>query len=218
MSDVSQTRRPLKSRDTGWARRTAQWLAGHGMRPNQISLLSVVNAGIAAMALVGAGWVGPFERGLLFLVAAVFIQLRLLCNLFDGMVAIEGGFRTKSGELWNEIPDRFSDAFIFVGAGYAMPDSADVHWLGWLAALLSVITAYIRALGAAVGVSQAFEGPMAKPQRMAWLTAGCLVMAVFGFFGFEMDLMSPLLGLISVGCVVTMARRMRRIVNELESK
>jgi len=196
----------------------AQWLAGHGISPNQISLLSVVNAGIAAMALVGAGWVEPFEQGMLFLVAAVFIQLRLLCNLFDGMVAIEGGFRTKSGELWNEVPDRFSDALICVGAGYTIPASADVQWLGWLAAVLSVITAYIRALGGSVGASQAFDGPMAKPQRMAWLTAGCVVMAMFEFLGLKINLMPPLLGLISMGCLVTIARRIRRIFNELESK
>src|SRR5438105_2817615 len=46
---------------------------------------------------------------LLYLTAAGCIQLRLLCNLLDGMVAIEGGFRSRSGEVFNELPDRVSD-------------------------------------------------------------------------------------------------------------
>lgn len=41
----------------------------------------------------------------LYILTAVLIQLRLLCNLFDGMVAIEGKRFTKSGELFNEVPE-----------------------------------------------------------------------------------------------------------------
>ena len=31
-------------------------------------------------------------------------QGRLLCNLFDGMVAVEGGKREADGPFWNEAP------------------------------------------------------------------------------------------------------------------
>ena len=157
-------------------------------------------------------------QALLFLAAAVFIQLRLLCNLFDGMVAVEGGFKTKSGEIYNELPDRFSDAAILIGAGYALPASEYLHSLGWLAAVLSIITAYVRALGSSTGTAQYFIGPMAKPQRMALLTVVCVGMALLVFVGKPVNLVHPALVLISAGCVLTIVRRVRRIVRELESK
>jgi len=193
-------------------------MAKHGVRPNQISVLSFVNGCLAAVALLGAGHVGSHGRGFLLLAAAAFIQFRLLCNLFDGMVAIEGGFKTKSGELYNELPDRFSDAVILIGAGYALGATEPLHTLGWLAAVLSVITAYVRALGASAGASQHFSGPMAKPQRMALMTLTCVVMAILGFCGIDVDLIHPVLGVISLGCLYTIALRTRRIAVELESK
>ena len=219
MTKAHITRRPLRSRDTKWAQSTARWLAKCGVRPNVISILSFVSACMACVAFVVAGrMTHPSGRGLLFLAAGVFILLRLLCNLFDGMVAVEGGFKTKSGELYNELPDRFSDAVILVGASYAVPVSANLHALGWLAALLSLITAYVRALGASAGASPYFIGPMAKPQRMALVISVCVGMAVLEFSGTPVNLVHPSLGVISAGCLVTIARRLRRISEELESK
>jgi len=218
MAELIPTRRPLTSRDTNWAAATAQWLAKVGLRPNQISLLSLVFASFAGTALIGAGCVSGRWRGVLFLAAAACIQLRLLCNLFDGMVAVEGGFKTKSGEIYNELPDRFADVLILAGAGYALPSSPWLQTLGWMAAALAVITAYVRALGASVGTAQYFLGPMAKPHRMAVLTAACLVMAVLVFIDKPFDLMQPTLAIICLGCLVTIARRIVRIVRELESK
>ncbi len=218
MTKTRITRRPLSSRDTKWVKATAQWLSMRGFRPNLISILSFVNACLACIAFVLAGLMTHPWRGLLFLVAAVFMQLRLLCNLFDGMVAVEGGFKTKSGELYNELPDRFSDAVILVSAGYAVPASACLQTLGWLAAVLSIITAYVRALGVAAGASQYFIGPMAKPQRMALLTVVCVVMAALELFSNPINLVHPALGVIIVGCLVTIARRTSRVAKELESK
>ena len=90
--------------------------------------------------------------------AALFIQLRLLCNLFDGMVAIEGGLASKDGPFWNEFPDRVADILILVGAGLACGFVA----LGWAAACMAVLTAYVRELGRAVNVPADYRGPMAK--------------------------------------------------------
>src|SRR5471030_593148 len=107
-----------------------------GLRPNTISILSVVFATVAAACLVVAGRTDGMARILCWLGAAAGIQLRLLANLFDGMVAVEGGFRTKSGEIFNELPDRISDAVILAATGYAVPGPAWMHDLGWAAAAL----------------------------------------------------------------------------------
>ena len=105
------------------------------------------------------------------------MPFRLLCNMLDGMLAVEGGLKTPSGELYNELPDRLADLLILVGAGYAIV----VPWgpeLGWAAAADGALTAYVRTLGVAAGASQHFVGPMAKPRRMHVLIAACLLSAV----------------------------------------
>ncbi|WP_279482136.1 CDP-alcohol phosphatidyltransferase family protein [Aureimonas sp. SK2] len=159
-------RRPLASRDTGWARRIAQGLSRSGMTPNAISA-----AGIPFAALGGLAFAFAPERPLLFLAGALLVQLRLLCNLFDGMVAVEGGRGGPTGVLFNEIPDRFEDSFILIGFGYA----SGFPELGFAAALLAVLTAYLRVMGASLGLGQDFSGPMAKPQRMAAVTIGAVL-------------------------------------------
>jgi phosphatidylglycerophosphate synthase len=157
-------RRPLASRDTAWARRIASALARSSITPNQISTVSIVFAALGAWALVDA-------RPLALIGAAIAVQLRLLCNLIDGMVAIEGGKQSPVGALYNEFPDRIADSLFLVALGYA----CGVSWLGWLAALLAALTAYVRATGGALGLAQDFRGPMAKPHRMAVLTAACII-------------------------------------------
>jgi len=157
-------RRPLASRSSRWAQATAAALARSSITLNQISLASIVFAFAGAFALVRA------SPGML-LVAAVCVQLRLLCNLLDGMVAIEGGKQSPVGALYNEFPDRIADSLLLIALGYA----AEMAWLGWLAALLAALTAYVRATGGALGLAQDFRGPMAKPHRMAVLTIACVI-------------------------------------------
>jgi phosphatidylglycerophosphate synthase len=210
-------RRPLKTRDAKWAAALARSLTRAGVTPNGISVMSSVFAAVAGASLwqlghTQAGW----QIRVLFLIAAAGVQLRLLCNMIDGMVAIEGGRRTKSGELFNELPDRISDALIFAGAAYAAPS---FHWtveLGWTVAVLSVITAYVRALGVTMGAGQQFLGPMAKPHRMAAMTIICLAGAVVPLYAGK--IVPITLGIIALGCVVTIWRRCRQIMFEVQAK
>jgi phosphatidylglycerophosphate synthase len=220
MSDPQNiTRRPLKSRDTKWANAIAGSLARAGVRPNAISVTGTVFAAGAGISFWFAGRTPHDWHWSVFLILAICgMQLRLLCNLFDGMVAIEGGFKTKAGEIFNELPDRFSDAFIFIGAAYSLPQFAWTFELGWAAAVLSVITAYTRALGASMGAGQHFIGPMAKQQRMATMTVACLVGATAPLFPPLAQVIPLALGLIGAGCIITIFRRCGRIAREMESK
>ena len=218
MSEMNTPRRPIKARDTLWAAQVAAWLARVGVRPNTISIASALFAGGAGLCLVlTRETTGDFQPWLL-LIAAGLIQVRLLCNLFDGMVAIEGGFKTKSGEIFNELPDRFADAFIFVGAGYATGGPGWAPVVGWLCAVLAVLTAYVRALGASAGASQHFCGPMAKQHRMAVMTLACLASAVLTWCGAQWPVVGWALVLIATGSVITVFRRVARVVRELEAK
>jgi len=218
MNDLKLTRRPIKARETNWAASSARWLARVGLRPNQISVLSVVFAGLAAGSLALTPSSPAHWQIILYVAAAACIQLRLLCNLFDGMVAVEGGLKTKSGEIYNELPDRLSDALVLVGAGYAFPAQQWSHSLGWAGAVLAVLTAYVRTLGAAAGAAQCFIGPMAKQQRMAIVTVASLASAIGLGLGRKIGFMSVALAIVVAGCLVTIVRRTRRIIQELESK
>lgn len=212
-------RRPLRTRDASWARTVAAQLAAAGVRPNTVSLMSLVSSAIGAMILVTAGHIAsPMLTTVLFLAVAVCIQLRLLCNLFDGMIAVEGGFRTKSGELFNDAPDRLSDALFLIAAGYAAaPLCPHIATLGWAAALASAWTAYVRYLGATMGPGQSFLGPMAKPHRMALLTAGCVIAAVECWLWPRGWTLAVVLVVIVLGAALTIARRLMAIYREVEN-
>ena len=210
-------RREVSSRKKNWAKRIAASLARAGVKPNTISVLSIFFAAGSCIGLVLSSTISETQRIILFLVASILIQLRLLCNLFDGMVAIEWGLKTKSGEIFNDLPDRISDPLILVGAGYAVLHVRFGVELGWLAGILAVLTAYVRVLAGKLGASESFAGPMAKQHRMAVMTIA-LVIAAFGVKGgwYEYSIMIAL-SIVVLGSVFTIFRRAAAAVRELES-
>jgi phosphatidylglycerophosphate synthase len=212
-------RRPLKTRTAGWAVGLARALTGVGVNPNHVSLLSVFFAILAACGLTGSNFAESAVVAALSLVAAaVCIQLRLLCNMLDGMLAIEGGRKSALGEIYNELPDRFDDLLIIGGAGYTVGAAALQPQLAWITAGLAVVTAYVRAIGVVAGASSQFAGPMAKPHRMALLTGACLLEAgVLVATGKPGSIILWALSLMAIGCVVTIIRRTLRIARELEA-
>ena len=207
MTDLSN-RRPLKIRDQQLMRRFAAWLSRRSVAPNQISVLSVIYALGGGAALVLAGQSVAIERSICFIAAALFIQLRLLCNLFDGMVAMEGGKQTPAGELFNDVPDRIADPLLIVACGFALPDYPSAMWLAWLGALLAVMTAYIRVLGVSLGLSADFRGPMAKQQRMALITIASVLSALEIFWGYQGMVLWISLIVLVVGSAATALRRL----------
>ncbi|MGI9473655.1 MAG: CDP-alcohol phosphatidyltransferase family protein [Rubripirellula sp.] len=218
----SKGRRPLKVRDAVAAQRFARWLSRRRVTPNQISIVSVFFASGAAACLLlmprVAGQPGEnFWSCLLPLIAAAMIQCRLLCNLFDGMVAVEGGKGTRSGELFNDIPDRIADPLILVAAGYATEVVSWSEPLGWAAGLGAVMTAYVRTLASSLGAPNDFRGPMAKQHRMALMTLACVLMAATPFFPpCRWSIVIALL-IIVVGCAVTCVCRANAAYQALES-
>lgn len=212
-------RRPLKTRERGWAKALASLLVRWRVRPNAISVCSIVFALGAGASLIASRNAEGVTRVVLLIAAAAGIQLRLLCNLFDGMVAVEGKMASKTGDIFNELPDRIADPLIIVPAGYAVIRFVTLGpTLGWCAGLLSVMTAYVRVLAGSVRVKQDFIGPMAKQHRMATLTMAILVDAVAGYLGYRDDALMLALIAIILGTVITMIRRTHRIAAELESR
>src|SRR5215467_14101920 len=103
--ETATARRPLKTRQAAWAKALAQRLVKWNVAPNSISVTSAFFALAGAAALYFSGQFAGGQRALFLILAIAGIQGRLVCNLLDGMVAIEGGRRTKSGGIYNDLPD-----------------------------------------------------------------------------------------------------------------
>jgi phosphatidylglycerophosphate synthase len=203
-----QSRRELKTRNTSWAKLLALKLAQSNISPNQISVLSIVFAAGALAAYYAANVTG----NVLWLIAAVAgIQLRLICNLMDGMVAIEFNKKSKVGDLYNEIPDRLGDALIILGAGLYLQNQDFAMTLAWTSIFLATLTAYIRVLGASLGKGHKFLGPMAKQHRMFLLTFTTVIEIVIPGYPLYFAMWIMVIGL-----VVTNWRRVSGIAKALE--
>ncbi len=217
--DGLENRRPLKSRGSGWARGLARALARAGARPNHISAASVAFAAAGFALFVIAGLQPPPVRTAALVGAALCIQLRLVCNLLDGMVAVEYQRGSASGPIWNELPDRFADALFLAGAGYCAAGAGYFLLLGpvlgWLAAVLAVTTAYLRELGRGLGFPADFSGPMAKPQRMAALTVTAVAAAFEPLWGGHGQTILAGLAVIVLGAGLTVIGRTRTLARRL---
>ena len=210
-------RRRLKARETLWAGGLTRALARLGVSPNAVSIVGMLFALLAGYSFVRAPYGGRPE--LWWALGALAVQLRMLCNMLDGMLAIEAGRHTKLGELYNDLPDRISDSLILVGAGFSveqfLPGGSA---LGWLAALLAVLTSYVRVLGGAMGVPQPFAGPLAKLQRMFVITAGAIVAGIQNAVFRPGWAMIPALLIVVVGSAATIVRRVEYIAKTLNSR
>lgn len=203
---MEENRRPIKTRSAGWARRITDELVKRDISPNQISVVSMLFALFGAVTLnIDTGVAGS-------ICCIIGIQLRLLCNLFDGMVAIEGGKQSAIGSLYNEFPDRVADSLLIVGLGYAIGQSD----LGWFAALAAALTAYVRVFGGSLGLTQSFMGPMAKQHRMAVMTIALVLNALEASHYASHYALLIALVIIAIGSVVTCGTRTLAIARQLK--
>ncbi len=217
--DNISDRRPIAARSWPVWTAAARRLALSGITPNQISVAGMVAGVLAGAALASTAWTdGNWIRSG-WLAGAVLIQLRLLANLLDGMIAVEGGMRSAVGELYNEVPDRVSDSAVLMGVGWA---AGGDPLLGLGAALAAMLTAYVRAMGKAAGAKMDFCGPMAKQHRMALVTGLGLFSglapaawngALTAWAG--VGLPAVVLSVVIAGSIWTACRRLGRIARQL---
>jgi phosphatidylglycerophosphate synthase len=205
---IPDARRPLASRSTRWAGFLSTAAVRAGLSADGISILSLVFAGAGAAGLLTLAAPWNLAAG------AAGVQLRLLCNLLDGMVAIEGGRKSRLGVLYNEVPDRVADSLFLVALGYAI----GIPWLGWLGALAAAVTAYIRVLGGTFGLAQDFRGPLAKQHRMAVMTAGCLLGIGEFLWRGSMLVVEAAAWIIAIGAIVTCGTRIHAIARQLRAR
>jgi hypothetical protein len=177
-------RRPLRTRGRSSAAARAGWLRRRRIEPNQISVGEHRGR---------SGWrrllrCPPPRRGRDATRSARRSRSTRTtppAREPHGRHAGDRGRQSKTGPLFNEIPDRIADVLFLAAAGYAVTWFSWGESLGWAAAVAAVLTAYVRILGGSIGLEEHFCGPMAKPHRMAVLTAACLLSMIEVAYGYE---------------------------------
>ncbi|WP_369977262.1 CDP-alcohol phosphatidyltransferase family protein [Xanthomonas bundabergensis] len=212
----------MTERGAQWRARLTTALRARGATPNGLSWTATGFAALAAPMFYWAWREPPRDAAALLLLAALALQARLLCNRLDGLMARQAQMIGRAGEVYNDAPDRLSDVLVCLGVGYGLQHV--LSWgaeLGWAAALLCVGTAYVRMLGLACGVSEPVQGPMARVQRMHWLSLAALLAAAALLLqrsAIAQTIVVLALALLVAGAVLTLAIRLRAIVRELEWK
>lgn len=209
---MTEDRRPLKSRGSAWAKALAKAIADTGISPNQISILSVVMSILSMVCFYFAQ-----DLKIMYIFGAVFIQMRLLCNLFDGMVAVEHGKKTNTGDIYNDVPDRFADLFIILGLGLAVRHMPYAVYISLLGSAFAIMTAYIRVLGRSLGTQAYFIGPMAKQHRMFLITITAVAQFGLSFTSSTIELGYYALIVLTIGSVVTCFNRLGKIIKDKEA-
>jgi phosphatidylglycerophosphate synthase len=140
--------------------------------------------------------------------------------MLDGLVAVEGARKTATGDLFNEVPDRLADVLILAPVGYALTWLGTLGiTLGWLVALLAILSAYVRVFGGSLGFEQSFIGPMAKQHRMALLTLTCLASVVEVIAtGYRGRILAAGVLIIGFGTAITIVRRLGLIARQLKER
>ena len=142
-------------------RALARALGRAGVRPNAVSIASVVFALAAGVAFYRRPGRSRPEVGRgCWSLAAAAIQLRLLCNLLDGMLAVEEGLEDQDRRhLQRSSRSRRRRAHPGRRRVLDSRISPGGVTLGWAAAVAALFTAYVRLLGGSLGVDAALHRP-----------------------------------------------------------
>ena len=178
-------------------------LARAGATANQVTL--------AAMLLSFATGAVIFHlrspRALLLLPIVLFLRMAL--NAIDGMLAREHNQKTALGAILNELGDVFSDSALYLPLA-VIPGFESL--LVVLIVLLAVLSEMTGVIGAQIGASRRYDGPMGKSDRAF----------VFGALGLLLGLNLPIvpvvryvLWLVLLLLLLTIINRSRGALAEL---
>lgn len=142
------------------------WLANAGITPNQITwaaLLLSVATGAAVVWTGGASW--------LLISIPLVLLVRMALNALDGMLAKEYQQQSRAGAMLNEMGDVVADAALYLPLGLLAGVSGIMVTLF---VIVGIFAEMAGVLGAAIGGTRRYDGPMGKSDR-AFLF-GCIAL------------------------------------------
>ena len=189
----------------------------HWLNPDVVSYAAVI-----AAAATGWCFYKAADSRILLIVAIVLTLLRMTLNTIDGVMAIQRGKHTLTGEIVNALPDRYSDIFVVAGITLS-PLCRD--WLGLAALATMFLVSYTGMLGKAIGLSWQHQGPMGKVERLIVM----MVFVLLQFFllpepksmniaGVSTTPMEAAMGLFIVFGQYTVFRRVKGQIREIWAK
>ena len=193
----------LKPKFQGILRPVTNALAGAGITANQVTLAAL----LLSFATGTAIYLSHSLRILLLLPLVLFLRMAL--NAIDGMLAREHNQKTPLGAILNELGDVLSDAALYLPLAFFLPfgPAAIV-----LIVQLATITEMTGALGAQIGASRRYDGPMGKSDRAF----------VFGALGLLLGMnlpifpaVRPVLWIVVFLLVLTVLNRARGALREI---
>lgn len=189
----------LKPKFQALLRPVVDGLHAKGITPNQVTwaalILSIITGALVAMTH-GATWT-------LFLIPFVMF-IRMALNAIDGIVAKEYDMMSDEGAMLNELGDVISDVALYLPLAFIAGVSPV---LVVLFVIVGLFTEVAGILGAVIGGTRRYDGPMGKSDRA--FVVGLLALLIG--LGLTPGWWSEGLLLLSIGLgIVTVFNRAKR--------
>ena len=134
--------------------------------PNLLSIFGLI-LGIIAAVFIGLDNL---------ILAALFLVIGAVADLFDGSLARKYGKETVFGAFLDSVIDRLQELSIFIGATYLLISKENYEWaiLPILTLGLSFLVSYSRARGEGLGIQTKDSGIVTRPERLLILIIGLI--------------------------------------------
>lgn len=147
----------LKSRFQTLLRPVLRRMARAGITANQVTLAALALSVIAGLAI--AVWPAA---GLPLALLPLVLFVRMALNAMDGMLAREHNQQSALGAVLNELGDVISDLALYLPFAL-VPGLSPMAVVGLC--LLAVIGEMMGVVGAQIGASRRYDGPLGKSDR-----------------------------------------------------
>ena len=110
------------------------------------------------------------------ILAALFLVIGAIADLFDGSLARKFNKETDFGAFLDSVIDRIQELSIFIGATYLLISKENYEWaiLPVLTLGLSFLVSYSRARGEGLGIQTKDSGIVTRPERLLILIIGLI--------------------------------------------
>ncbi|MGB7844453.1 MAG: CDP-alcohol phosphatidyltransferase family protein [Candidatus Acidiferrum sp.] len=184
----------LKPKFQSLLRPVTDGLARAGVTANQVTLAAMFLSFASGSAIFN------FRSQHALLLLPIVLFLRMALNAIDGMLAREHDQKTALGAILNELGDVFSDSALYLPLAVVQGFQPALVVLIVLLAVLSEMTGVI---GAQIGATRRYDGPMGKSDRAF----------VFGALGLLLGLNLPIVPVVPYTLWLVLALLLLTIVN-----
>ena len=110
------------------------------------------------------------------ILAALFLVIGAIADLFDGSLARKFNKETNFGAFLDSVIDRVQELSIFIGATYLLISKENYEWaiLPVLTLGLSFLVSYSPARGEGLGIQTKDSGIVTRPERLLILIIGLI--------------------------------------------